>query len=87
MKNAPPQDLRAAVKIKGEVIDIPRRFWRENTGDYLNGRLNRKQCARLYKMLGRTDAPPKSLTVYVNKDDLLEMAPYSIRLLTSVQGE
>jgi hypothetical protein len=39
------------------------------------GTLNRQQCRELWQWLGRTDKVPKSLRIFINRQDLERLYP------------
>lgn len=63
-------------------ISIPAEFWQTVSEDEFfeicdrNG-LNTEQCARLWRLLGRQDAPPKEIAVLLNKSDVVNALPPS----------
>lgn len=63
---------RVAVRVHGEFVEVPPRFWRDIEFGR-RSKLNRREIARLWKILARTDTPPKSLSIYVWKDELDEL--------------
>jgi hypothetical protein len=64
--------VRMAVKIDGEIVPVPPEFWRAVGISSIYAtprRFNRRQCALLWKMLGRSDTPPKSTVMYIRGED------------------
>jgi hypothetical protein len=62
-------------------IIIPPAFWRAlPLTDFrkfcdAGGVLNRKQCRLLWVMLGRTDKPPRSMTILFNREEVMRAFP------------
>ena len=73
-----PERVRVGVKIDGEVMAIPAAFWKVSdaiwTGDMPPLRLNRRDCARLWRMLGKENPPKGTNTLFKAEDiDLLHL--------------
>jgi hypothetical protein len=61
-------------------MDIPPRFWKSLTTEefsqvFESGELTREQCASLWRMLDRQDAPPDGGRVMLNRADLMKRFP------------
>jgi hypothetical protein len=61
--------------------DIPAEFFQSLTDAEWRaildrkGVLDRRLCRRLWAMLGRTDRPPDSVTLYFNREDIMREFP------------
>ena len=69
-----PHYRRAAM----DDVKIPAQFWQEIGVDefmHIARRgLTEKQCARIWKLLGRTDEPPKSMEAVISRVDIEQLA-------------
>ena len=64
-------------------FDIPASFWNELTEEEFGkvcetSTLDAEQCAKLWRHLGRPGEPPTSITIMVNRDDVLNIWPDKI---------
>ena len=63
------------------MMDVPKEFFQCLSDDEWqdlcehDGRLNRKLCRRLWRMLGRTDPPPHQLLMLLDREDVMRMFP------------
>lgn len=60
-----------------DLRSIPAEFWKTLSDEEWNealfsSRLNRRLCRRLWSLEGRTDKPPHSLDIFINKKQLIE---------------
>lgn len=61
-------------------VHIPAAFWkvlskRDQRRVMETGCLDGEDCATLWALLGREDAPPRSLGIEVNADDIMRLWP------------